>query len=238
MPKAGGKSWINMMGIGLATVILQAGALKEPLEMNLSPEGVSFHIEAADEGSIDRLTVTPEGLKEQSRPVTMDIEGSVSGMEVAYLNRDGSPELYIFVSSAGSGSYGRLVAFSVNRMRSMSGIHLPKLDLNSAEARGYMGHDRFSIEKAHLVRTFPIYEKDGPNCCPSGGIRKLYYRLLPGEATWQLRLVRSETLTSKNTKIKQRSDSNDENDLHIHSHKAFHSLCRPHRLQYHKANHG
>jgi hypothetical protein len=59
-----------------------------------------------------------------------------------------------------------------------------------------MGHDRFSIEKAHLVRTFPIYEKDDPNCCPSGGIRKLYYRLLPGEATWQLRLVRNETLTS------------------------------------------
>jgi hypothetical protein len=196
MPKAGGKSWINMMGIGLATVILQAGALKEPLETSLYLEGVSFHIEATDEGSIDRLTITPEGLKEDSRPVTMDIEGSVSGMEVADLNRDGSPELYIFVTSAGSGSYGRLVAFSVNRMRSMSGIHLPKLDPNSAEARGYMGHDRFGIEKDYLVRTFPIYRKEDPNCCPGGGIRKLYYRLLPGEATWQLRLVRSETLTS------------------------------------------
>ena len=159
MPKAGRKSWINMMEIGLATVILQAGALKEPLEMNLSLEGVSFHIEAADEGSINRLTVTPEGLKEQSRPVTMDIEGSVSGMEVADLNRDGSPELYIFVSSAGSGSYGRLVAFSVNRMRSMSGIHLPKLDLNSAEARAIWGTIDSASKKLTSSAPFPYMKR-------------------------------------------------------------------------------
>jgi len=181
--------------------LLPAGestAIDKTLELG----GVRFHVTATDEGSLNKLTVTPKGLQEDTRPVTQEIEGSVSGMEVADLNHDGSPELYIFVTSAGSGSYGKLVAFSVNKMKSMSDIYLPELDPKSKAARGYMGHDRFSIERGHLVRSFPLYKKGDPNCCPSGGTRKLYYRLVPGEAGWQLKLVKSETLPPKTAETK------------------------------------
>ena len=162
--------------------------------------GIGFQITTTGQGSINRLTVTPAGLREGNDPVTLEIDGTVVGMETADLNRDGSPELYIFISSAGSGSYGRLVAFSVNRMSSMSGIHLEELDPKARELRGYMGHDRFELTDKYLIRIFPIYKKEDPNCCPSGGTRRIYYELVPGEAVWQLKRVKSETLLPEKEK--------------------------------------
>ncbi len=42
-----------------------------------------------------------------------------------------------------------------------------------------------------FVRRFPVYKEGDANCCPEGGIRQLQYKLVPGEATWQLKLVKS-----------------------------------------------
>ena len=152
---------------------------------------ILFHVRATDRGSINRLTITPRGLSEENRPVTMEIEGIVTDVKSADLNGDGSPELYIFVSGAGSGSYGDVVAFAVNRKKSMSRIHFPEVDPNDKSFQGYMGHDEFRIEKGYLVRRFPLYRTDDPNCCPGGGHREIYYRLVPGEAMWQLKAVKT-----------------------------------------------
>ena len=59
-----------------------------------------------------------------------------------------------------------------------------------------MGHDTFSIEDQKLVRIYPIYKKGDINQNPTGRIRKLVYGLYPGEAMWQLKLEKSETLNS------------------------------------------
>jgi len=177
--------------LGLSALLpLSAAGIDKTLKL----DGIAFHVQATDSGSLNKLTVTPEGLTEVNRPETREIEGSVTDMKVADLNKDGSPELYIFVTSAGSGSYGTLVAYSVNKKRSMSDITLPELDPKSKEAQGYMGHDRFTLTDSYLVRSFPLYKKNDPNCCPSGGERKLYYKLVPGEAGWLLKLEKSETV--------------------------------------------
>ena len=113
---------------------------------------------------------------------------------MADLNRDGSPEIYIYVTSAGSGSYGTLVAYSANHKKSLSEVYLLPLEQNKKAAQGYMGHDEFSIVENTFARRFPIYLKDDPNCCPKGGTRQLEYKLVPGEATWILKLVKSTDL--------------------------------------------
>jgi hypothetical protein len=60
-----------------------------------------------------------------------------------------------------------------------------------------MGHDRYAIEDGYLTRRFPVYKNGDPNCCPSGGERILYYTLVPGEAAWQLKLVKSKEIAKK-----------------------------------------
>jgi hypothetical protein len=114
------------------------------------------------------------------------------GVKMADLNRDGLPEIYIFTMSAGSGSYGNVVAYSTNHKKTLSSIYFPEIIPSSKEAKGYMGHDKFTIMEHSLVRRFPIYKENDSNAKPTGGTRELEYRLKEGkEASWQLKLVKT-----------------------------------------------
>ena len=39
-----------------------------------------------------------------------------------------------------------------------------------------------------LGRRFPIYRETDTNAAPTGGTRQVQYRLVPGEATWLLKV--------------------------------------------------
>lgn len=67
------------------------------------------------------------------------ISGSVTGAEVADLNVDGSPEIYVYVTSAGSASHGSLVAYAVNRRKSLSEIYLPPVTQDKMASKGTLG---------------------------------------------------------------------------------------------------
>ena len=55
------------------------------------------------------------------------------------LFRSGFPEILIYTVSAGSGSYGNVVGYSVNNGKSISQIYFPELFDNKEASRGYMG---------------------------------------------------------------------------------------------------
>ncbi len=160
----------------------------------LSLQGVSFHVTCPNSSSINQLTISPSGLTIDNSIIEQEIEGTVSGAEIADINSDGSPEIYIYVTSAGSGSYGDLVAYGSNNNKSISAIYLAPLADDSINSQGYMGHDRFSIADNSLRRQFPIYRQNDTNADPSGGLRHLQYKLLAGEAGWQLELVENTSL--------------------------------------------
>ena len=159
----------------------------------LSLHGITFHILATNEGSINQLTIKPSGLKIDNSVIQQEIEGMVSGVEIADINVDGSPEIYVFVTSSGSGSYGSVVAYSANHNKSLSPIYLEPLDNDKANSSGYMGHDEFAIIENTFARRFPVYNESDANCCPKGGTRQLQYKLIMGESSWQLKLDKSIT---------------------------------------------
>ena len=121
-----------------------------------------------------------------------DIEGVVTGAEIADLNSDGSPEIYIYLTSAGSGSYGSVIAYAINKKHSVTEIHMPDLKDDAILSKGYMGHDDFSIVENSLGRRFPMNLNGDANAKPSGGKRQLEYKLAPGEAGWLLK-IKSQT---------------------------------------------
>jgi len=172
------------------TVLPPAAPPPVPFDQTLSLQGITFHLSSANLGSINELRIVPSGLAIDNAPIVRTIDGQVVRAEVADLNVDGSPELYVYVTSAGSGSYGSLVAYSANRRKSLSEIHLAPITDAPAAAKGYMGHDEFAVVESTLVRRFPVYRDGDPNAAPSGGVRQLQYKLKPGEATWQLVLDR------------------------------------------------
>ena len=176
---------------GLSGIQDRSGSTSNGFDKVLKLEGITFHVQATNEGSLNQLTITPSGLSIVNDVIKQEIDGSVTGAEIADLNNDGSPEIYVYVNSAGSGAYGSLVAYSANNKKSLSGIYLAPLEDDKKNSVGYMGHDEFAVIENSFARRFPIYKKEDTNANPTGGTRQLQYKLVPGEATWQLKLVNS-----------------------------------------------
>lgn len=165
-----------------------------PLDTTLALQGIRFRLQSANAGAANTLVVTPAGLAIDNRPQRGPIDGTVSSAEVADLDGDGSPELYIGITAPGSGSAGSLLGFAANRRKSLSFVAMAVLEAAAPEAQGYMGHDRFAVEGDRLVRRFPVHLPGDANGAPSGGSRALFYRLTAGEAGWQLVLDRQADL--------------------------------------------
>jgi hypothetical protein len=159
-------------------------------ERTLELQGIRFDVTCANEGSINTLHIVPANLETDNSPIERTIHGIVTGAEVADLDADGSPEIYVYVTSAGSGSYGSLVAYSVNRCKSLSEIYLPHVTENKVASEGYMGHDEFAVGEGVLIHRFPVYRDGDTNAGPTGGTRQLQYKLVPGEAGWILKVDR------------------------------------------------
>jgi hypothetical protein len=178
--------------IGMGVCMIGGAALADtqrgPFDQTFSLQGIHFRVQAANQGSMGRVQITPRGLRVSNAVISREVEGSVVGAEVADLNADGSPEIYVYISSAGSGSIGTVLAFSANRRKSLSDIVLPELD--AASARGYQGHDQFAVVEGVLARRFPIYKAGDTNAAPSGGMRQIQYKLVAGEASWRLKVDR------------------------------------------------
>jgi len=162
-------------------------ALAAPYRNTLKLQGVTFKVEARGEGSTQELTVQAE---RDGKPLPLQkltVDGSVVGAELEDLNGDGQPELFVYGQSAGSGSYGSVWAWSVSRRGTLLPIRLGAM--SSKDSTGYRGHDRFAIVETSLVRRFPIYLPGDTNARPTGGTRQVTYKLVPGEASLQLRPV-------------------------------------------------
>ena len=153
-------------------------------EQKLSLQGISFEVSCPNQGSINQLTIKPSGLEIDNSAIQKEVDGTVTGAETSDLNGDGSPEIIVYVSSAGSGTYGSVVAYSANNKKSLSEIYLPPLADAPEYSVGYMGHDEFAVVENSLSRRFPIYRKGDSNANPTGGTRQVDYKLVPGEAGW------------------------------------------------------
>ncbi len=131
----------------------------------------------------DQLKITPRGLEIDNRQVVHEIDGQVTQSEIGDLNLDGFPEVLVYVTAPGSGSYGSVIGYSVNNGKSMSLIYLPPISDDPELSSGYMGHDEFAIVESTLVRRFPVYLTGDSNAAPTGGTRQIQYKLVDGEAS-------------------------------------------------------
>lgn len=156
-------------------------------DKTLELQGIRFHVTSNSHGSTSMLHIVPSGLQTDNKPIAKTLDGTVTGAEVADLNADGSPEIYVYVTSAGSGSYGSLVAYSANHRKSLSEIYLPPITDDKKHAKGYMGHDQFAVLEGVLARRFPIYHDGDTNAKPAGKTRQFQYKLAQGEAGWVLK---------------------------------------------------
>ncbi|RZT96380.1 PliI/PliC-like inhibitor of I-type lysozyme [Ancylomarina subtilis] len=148
----------------------------------LELQGVAFRISSVQNDSCRMLSIVPLGLELDNSVENIEIDGRVIDAEIEDLNSDGSPEVLIYTCSDGSGSYGDVIAYSVNNKKSMSRIYFEPVAQNTKIKLGYMGHDEFALVERSLVQRFPIYKDGDSNANPTGGMRQIAYELVDGEA--------------------------------------------------------
>jgi hypothetical protein len=180
-------SLITLAACSLVSTAEEAAPSKG-FDKKLSLQGITFQVKCPNEGSINKLTITPSGLEGENKPIVIEVDGSVTGAEVEDLDANGFPEIYVYVTSAGSGSYGSLVAYAANQKKSLTEIFLPDLEEDKVNSKGYMGHNQFAVGEGSLLRRFPIYKTGDSNAKPTGKIRQLQYKLKAGEAGWLLKI--------------------------------------------------
>ncbi len=156
---------------------------KSSFTKTLSLQGIAFKINATTSGSINALTIQPSGLEIDNRKVVHEIDGIVTNAEIDDLNSDGWPEVLIYINSAGSGSYGSVIGYSVNDGKSMGRIYYPNIMDNPEASQGYMGHDEFGIVETTLVQRFRTYNEGDYNANPTGEMRQIQYKLVDGKAS-------------------------------------------------------
>lgn len=132
-----------------------------------------FHITAADSGAVRDLIIKAYRGELLLTNFRTRIDGGVVGAEVADLDNNRFPELYVYSTSDGSGSFGRVYGWQFLAER--------KADIQAANwlkmPDGYMGHDSLWVERDVLCRQYPIYNSGDANAEPTGGVNRIRYRL-------------------------------------------------------------
>lgn len=152
-----------------------------PFEGKETLHGITFQVFSPNLRTDNRLTVTPACLTADNSPINLDVTGIITRIEVADINADGSPEIYVY---GFDGSAQTLLAWSANKKKSLSQITLPEL---GQHAKGHRGGDEFAVVEGILARRFPIYPDDRPDSKPTGKTRQIQYKLHQGEAGWLLK---------------------------------------------------
>ena len=179
-------AYAAVLALVSVTLGAEASDSSQPFFAQMVLQGVTFQVESPNEGSINQVKVRADGPSGPIGAMEAEADGTITNVEVEDLNADGYPEIYVYVNSAGSGSYGSLIAYASNRNRSLSEIYLPPLEDDPDASRGYMGHDTFAVGEGALLRRFPVYREGDTSAEPSGGTRQVQYRLEAGEASWRL----------------------------------------------------
>lgn len=149
-------------------------------------DGIGFAVHAEPDGEGTRVTITPLGMSASNEPATQVFAATVTGAETDDLDADGFPEVYVYLASTDGSRRGDVFAMASNKGKSASTITLPALSDVPANAVGYAGGDEFAVVEGVLARRFPIQGGDG-----AAKTRQLQYKLVPGEAGWQLKLDRT-----------------------------------------------
>ena len=143
-----------------------------------------FLVSAPDSGRVRTVAIKAYRGELLLTNFTVRVDGAVSGADIGDLDGNRFPELYLFSTSDGSGSFGRVYAWQF-MPEHKADIALPPNWLPEP-TQGYMGHDSLWVDDNVLCRRYPIYQAGDANATSSGGYRMIRYQLKPAGTGYRL----------------------------------------------------
>jgi hypothetical protein len=166
--------WRCLLCILFVLITNKSSAGIDKFEKIIRFENYRFHVTSSDWGAVRELNIKVFRGNELLVNIKQKTDGFIANAELGDLDRDGSPEIYVYTSTYGSGVFGKVIGYEFFP-KSFDVIKTEQL--TASQLVGYMGHDSFKIENFNLVRKFPIYKSGDANFKPTGGTRTILYQL-------------------------------------------------------------
>ena len=133
-------------------------------------------------GDKNAISINPVGFENEVRDFSFDFKGVLTGTEVDDLNKDGFPDLLLYVNTKDSLNKSTVIGISSQENKSVVPIVLPDILDDPRLRDGYRGSDQYMLLEGILMRTYPLFEKDANGVQqPTGKMRRLMYRVAAGE---------------------------------------------------------
>lgn len=145
----------------------------------------SYLVEVGSGVTSSAVTITPKGLTLSNKPLKKDVDGLFVGAQMADLDVDGEPEVYIFMRSPEGLRRGAAIVVASEQGRRMVEVPVPDLASDAKNSAGYRGGDEFAIVEKVLARRFPLHDDSGE---ATGTMRQLQYKLVKGATGPELKL--------------------------------------------------
>ncbi|MEI8110272.1 MAG: hypothetical protein WCH59_04705 [Chitinophagia bacterium] len=130
----------------------------------------------------NNLTISPVGFENTARDVTFEIKGRVFKAEVDDLNRDGFPDLLVYVHILSDKNKPNIIGVSSDNNQGFRPIYFPDILDDPKIKIGYKGMDEYYLMEGTLVRKFPIFNlEDTTHIQPTGMYRQVMYKVVAGE---------------------------------------------------------
>jgi hypothetical protein len=138
-----------------ASTAVEAAPSTVNFTRDLTQGDYRFQVQGSTSDDGQQLTIrTRRGDALVTDPIRINVRGNVSDAVMGDLNGNGNPELYVFTSGSGSGSFGGVEAYEFVD-RSFRPITAPP-KLSTDLAAGYNGQDKYEVRGTRLVRTYPV----------------------------------------------------------------------------------
>lgn len=139
------------------------------------------------------VTITPVGFEKDAREVSFEIKGRIKSAETDDLNNDGFPDLVMYIFTGVDANFGKVIGIYSEKNETIGPIGFPDIMDDPKLRTGYKGFDEYSLIEGNLMRRFPVYQQvDSTKFEPSGMMRQLQYRVVPGEnGAQKFKVIRS-----------------------------------------------
>lgn len=158
-----------------------APAATAPFEEKLAEGPVTFIVESPN-ASPNYFTLNTEGMSVRNEETKVDVNGSVVRAQLADLNQDSYPEVYIFTRE--DNGTEEVYAFASYRNRSYGQIYLAEAE-NADSRRDRDGAETFELTETALLQKFTTPESEQRN----GNPQTITYALKKGETSYRLEPV-------------------------------------------------
>ncbi len=166
------------------TAFLQAQVSIKKIDTTMKLGKSGYRLTCSNKSPDKNTTsVSPIGFDKAVREFSFDIKGRITKAEVDDVNRDGYPDLVIYVMNNDTIPKGNVIGISSEKNENVAPIMFPDIYDDPKLRTGYKGNDIYFLMEGNLMRRFPVYPADSAALTSGTGTlyRQIQYQVIPGD---------------------------------------------------------